>query len=121
MLSSYKHRRELGARAESLACEHLVARGFTIIARNLRVGALELDIVARRGDLIVFCEVRARSRSGFVSPLETIDRAKIRRVREAASRWLHERGCRRVAVRFDAAAVVFDRPEGELEYVENAF
>lgn len=114
-------RRELGNRAESLVCEHLIARGFEIVGRNVRVGPKELDIIASRRGLIVFCEVRARSRSDFGSPLATFDQVKIRRVREAARCWLHAHRVRRVAVRFDAAAVVFDRPEGEIDYVEGAF
>lgn len=121
MATRQSERKVLGARAEALACEHLIARGFTILGRNVRVGAKEIDIIARRGDLLVFCEVRARSRSGSISPLETIDRAKAQRIREAARRWLYESRLRRVAVRFDAAAVLFDEPEGTLEYVEDAF
>src|SRR5690606_32230296 len=114
-------RAALGARAESLVCDHLAARGFSIVARNVRVGRKEIDIVARRGDLLVFCEVRARARSGFVSPLATIDRTKMRNVREAAQRWLLEHGEGKMAIRFDAAAVVFDDPKGAIEYVEDAF
>lgn len=121
MSSRQTARKELGARAEALVCDHLVARGFKIVGRNVRVGPKELDIIASRPGLLVFCEVRARARSDFGSPLASFDRIKTSRVREAARRWLHERGIRRVAVRFDAAAVVYDRPEGELEYIENAF
>ena len=121
MSSTQRARKELGARAESLVCDHLIARGFAIAGRNVRVGAKELDIIATRGALVVFCEVRARSRADFISPLATFDRAKTARIREAARRWLHERGLRGVAVRFDAAGVVFDRAEGALEYVEGAF
>ncbi len=114
-------RAALGARAEGLVCDHLIARGFTIVARNVRVGRKEIDIIARRASLLVFCEVRSRARSSFVSPLATIDGAKVRNVREAARRLLLERGWRGVTVRFDAASVVFDDPEGTVEYVEGAF
>ncbi len=115
------HRAALGARAEGLVCELLIARGYAIVERNVRVGRKEIDIIARRGDLVVFCEVRARSRTDFVAPLATIDRTKVRNVREAAGQWLSRTSWRRVAVRFDAASVVFDRPEGTIEYVEGAF
>ncbi len=121
MSSTRRARKELGTRAEALVCEHLIARGFAILGRNVRVGPKELDIIATRPGLIVFCEVRARMRSDFGSPLASFDRTKTQRVRQAARQWLYENGIRRVAVRFDAAAVVYDTPEGELEYVENAF
>lgn len=121
MSSTREKRRALGARAEGLVCDHLIARGFEIVGRNVRVGAKEIDIVARRGDLVVFCEVRARSSSDFGSPLETIGPRKIRNVREAALGFLIERKWRGFALRFDAAAVVFDVPEGTLDYIEGAF
>ncbi len=115
-------RSELGARAEALVETHLSARGFSILGKNVRVGRRELDLVARRAGLIVVCEVRARSRADFVSPLATIDARKIRLVREAASIYLRSKGLGRFAIRFDAAAVIFDVPEGRIEdYVEDAF
>jgi putative endonuclease len=108
----------IGAEAESLVAEHLRDRGFEIVARNVRVGPREIDLIARRGDLLVFCEVRARTRSDFVSPLATIDAAKIARIREAAKIWLHTQRWRG-AVRFDAASVILSTRE--LDYIENAF
>lgn len=121
MSSTRRARKELGARAETLVCDHLLARGFRIVGRNVRVGPKEIDIIARRGDLVVFCEVRARSNDDFGSPLGTIGPTKVRNVREAAQAFLRDRRWRGVAVRFDAAAVVFDVPEGRLDYVEGAF
>ena len=102
-------------------CEALEGRGYAIVARQARVGRKEIDVIARRGRLVVFCEVRARRRGGFVSPLETIDRAKIGRIRSAAAEWLRERAWRGLAIRFDAAAVTFDDPAGTIDYVEDAF
>lgn len=102
-------------------CELLEDRGYAIVARQARVGRKEIDVIAKRGRLVVFCEVRARKRGGFVSPLATIDRAKIQRVRSAAAGWLREREWRGYAIRFDAAAVTFDDPAGLIDYVENAF
>lgn len=107
-------------------CAFLEARGWRIVARNLRVGRREIDIVAVRGRVCAFCEVRARAWGGFVSPLATIDRAKVRRVRSAAAEWMRAaraRGeLRRHAMRFDAAAVTFDEDAaGRVDYVEDAF
>ena len=114
-------RHSLGARAEQLVCERLEREGWTIVDRNARVGRLEIDVIARRGTLLVFCEVRARRRGGFVDPLATIDDAKMRRVRRAARGWLLEHGRGGQAVRLDAASVTFDGAEPRIEYVEDAF
>jgi putative endonuclease len=114
-------RAELGRLAEALVADHLVARGFVVLGRNVRMGRLEIDIVARRFDLIVFCEVRARSHDRFVAPAATIDGRKIARLRRAAAQWLKLHRPGSVDVRLDAASVVFDTPTGRLEYYEGAY
>jgi putative endonuclease len=114
-------RAELGRAAEQRVSELLSQRGFHILGRNVRLGRLELDIVARRGDLLVFCEVRARSHDRFVAPAATMDAAKIARVRRAAAAWLREHRPGAVDVRFDVAAVIYDTPAGRVEYYEGAY
>jgi len=114
-------RAELGHRAETLACEHLERAGFEIIARNVRVGRLELDVIARRGRLLVFCEVRSRRSDRTMTPAQSITPTKVSRVRQAAARWLREGKLADAHVRFDVASVVFDTPVGRLNYLEGAF
>jgi putative endonuclease len=114
-------RRLLGARAEQMACDHLCAQGFEIVARNARVGRLELDVVARRGGLFVFCEVRSRSSDRLMTPAQSIDPRKVARVRQAAAMWLRGARSGPMQVRFDVASVLFDVPEGRLNYLEGAF
>jgi putative endonuclease len=112
---------ELGRCAETLVSESLLAQGFVLLGRNVRLGRLEIDIIARRDDLIVFCEVRARAHDRFVAPASTIDRGKIARLRQAAAAWLRDNRPGHVDVRFDAASVIFDRPGGRIEYFRGAF
>ncbi len=114
-------RAQLGARAEALVALHLERDGFVLLAKNARVGRLEIDLVARRGRLVVFCEVRARTSDAFMSPAESIDRRKRERIRRAAAGWLRAARLGDVDVRFDAASVVFDTPSGRLTYYDNAF
>jgi putative endonuclease len=115
-------RAELGRRAEALVADHLASQGFAILGRNVRVGRDELDIVARRDGLVVFCEVRSRSHGAFMHPAESIDRAKQLRVRRAAARWLSTQRLGHCEVRFDAAAVLRSA-EGALvlDYFDAAF
>ena len=114
-------RTELGCRAEELVARGLEAQGYLIVGRNARVGRLELDIIARRGRTLIVCEVRARRDARWVHPAETIDSRKQSRIRQATARWLAVASLGPVRVRFDAAAVVFDVPEGRVQYYENAF
>lgn len=113
-------RARTGRVAEDAVVETLRGRGFQIVGRNVRVGRLELDVVAERGRLFVVCEVRAR-RGDFVDPACTFDRAKQARVRRAAlTYWAaHGRGRQ---LRIDAAAVTFDaRGTAIVRYFENVF
>ena len=114
-------RKLLGERAEQMACDHLQQQGFEIVARNVRVGRLELDVIARRGRLMVFCEVRSRSNDRLMTPAQSIDAAKVARVRRAAAQWLRETQMGHVQVRLDVASVLFDVPQGRLNYLEGAF
>lgn len=114
-------RAELGRRAESLVAEYLEAHGFVVLGRNVRVGRLEMDIIARKRGLVVVCEVRALSSDRLMSPAHTIDAGKVQRVRRAAAQWLREAKLGAVDLRFDAAAVIFDTPDGRIEYYEGAF
>ncbi len=114
-------KRVSGDRGEGLVATHLELQGFVILERNARVGRLEIDLVARRGDLLVFCEVRSRQHSSFLNPIETIDRAKIARIRRAAAQWLTTHLQRAPQIRFDAASVGFASDPPRLEYYEAAF
>jgi Holliday junction resolvase-like predicted endonuclease len=76
-----------GDAAESLVADRLRGAGWTVLARNVRVGRNELDIVAidpgPPADLVVI-EVRWRRRRDFGLPEETVDHRKRARLRAAA-------------------------------------
>jgi putative endonuclease len=67
-----------GREAEEAAAEKLRSNGFRILWQNLRIGALELDLVAKKGDLVVVVEVRTRGPGSFEKPLASISRTKRR-------------------------------------------
>ena len=93
-------------------------RGYEVVARNWRCPAGELDVVARRGPLLVVCEVKTRSSTGFGPPAAAVTLAKQRRLRRAAAAWLRSSPVRGgSAVRVDVAAVVGD----DVEVIEGAF
>ena len=103
--------------AEERAAQWYIAHGFTVIAQNWTMRGGELDVVARRDNLIVVCEVKARATAEFGSPLEAMTPIKVQRVHRAGfafMRTLNERG---LQVRFDVAAVLGTH----LEMHENAF
>ena len=110
-----------GALGEEAAAGLLRAGGYRIVARNHRCRLGEVDIIAERGELLVFVEVRTRATSLFGAPEETVDGRKQRRVIAAARDFLARRRGRGKAARFDVIAVV-DGPQGPaLTHFENAF
>jgi putative endonuclease len=107
-----------GASAERRALRHYRLRGFRILAANVWVGRYELDLVARRGRRLVFCEVKEKAGRRYGDPLEAVGAEKQRRLRRAAEAWLATRpeldGCEVV---FEVVAV----RDGRLERVAAAF
>jgi len=81
-------RRAQGDAAEERACRHLEGAGMTIVERNFRARRGEIDIVARKGDVLVFVEVRSREVPGFGTPEESVTPAKRRRIVGAARHYL---------------------------------
>jgi putative endonuclease len=98
-------RRTLGAQGETLAAAHLARQGYRIVGRNVRADGVELDLVAARGKLRVFVEVKTRASRRFGLPEEAIDERKRARLVRGAAAWLREHRIRGGRVRFDVIAV----------------
>jgi putative endonuclease len=82
-----------------------VQQGFVILAKNWTMRGGELDGVARRGSLVVICEVKARANNDFGSALEAITDEKIRRVRRTGFHFVRSLEESGLKVRFDVATV----------------
>lgn len=78
----------IGDSAEALAADHLAAMGWRILGRQVRLGRLEVDLLAvdpaPPAELVVV-EVRARGRRDFGLPEETLDHAKRLALRRAVA------------------------------------
>jgi putative endonuclease len=89
-----------------------------VLDTNRWIAGNELDVVARRGGQLVFCEVKSKTGTRYGDPLEMVDAEKVRRVQRAAAAWLAAHPeLAGLAVRFD---VIVER-SGRLEHVANAF
>ncbi len=103
--------RARGAYGERRAAEWYTGHGYEVLDRNWRSGRLgELDLVVRRGPLVVFCEVKARRSDAYGGGAEAVTPVKQARLRRLAAAWLASPG-RRVApagfehTRFDVVSV----------------
>jgi putative endonuclease len=98
-------RRRLGNAGEDAVAAWYEAAGYRVVDRNWRCREGELDVVAARGDTLVFCEVKTRASTRFGAPVEAVTAAKQRRLRMLAARWLADHDLRRRTLRFDVASV----------------
>jgi putative endonuclease len=99
-------RRALGAAGEALVARWYEAHGFDVVARNWRCPTGELDVIVRKGNLVVFCEVKTRTSLAFGAPAEAVTIAKQRRLRILGAKWLEATKTRAASIRFDVAAVI---------------
>jgi len=94
-----------GHHAEWLAALALRCKGYRIVARRLRNGCGEIDLIARRGNLVAIIEVKARPT--LAAALEAVGPAAERRIEAAADLWLsNQPDAARLSLRFDLVAVV---------------
>ena len=114
-------KQSLGRRGEELAASYLEDLGWTVLARNYRAGPKEIDVVAARGGVVAFVEVKARATATGGTPLEPIRSLKRRAVETAARRWILENGRPGVAYRFDAVAVRIRGSKYEIEHIPDAW
>ena len=104
-----------------MAEEFLRTRRYTIVARNYRCRAGEIDLVALDGPVIVFVEVRSRSGAAFGTPLESVDARKQARVGRVAQQFLTTRRWHDRDARFDVIGIRFDAEPPSVEHVRGAF
>jgi putative endonuclease len=119
-----RDRSQAGKAAEAAVARWLAEQGYAIVATNLHVGRLELDIVARKDRTVVVVEVRLRGGGAWTSGFGSIDPAKRARIRRAGERLWQRRYRNDDSVdhlRFDAASVTFRDGEAEIEYAVAAF
>ncbi len=102
---------------EEAACRYLMKKGFRISDRNFSLRIGEIDIVAEKGDLLVFCEVKSRSSADYGKPFEAVTRFKRERLRRVAEAYLAIRKPSFKDVRFDVISI----ENGFIEHIENAF
>lgn len=109
--------RAKGAVYERAVGFYLERQGYEILAFNYRCPLGEIDIVAREGGYLVFCEVKYRQNTSKGSPLSAVGPGKQRTIYRCAQWYLSEKRLGDVACRFDVVGV-----EGsKITLVKNAF
>lgn len=113
--------RAKGCLGERLVVRYLQKRKFTVLGTNVVVGRTEIDLIARRHDLLVFCEVRTLSATPLYEPHASLRYDKLARIRRAAEWWADAHGYRDHTLRCDVASVTLAAKGGRVSYIPNAF
>jgi putative endonuclease len=111
-----------GLRGERIAIAYLTSCGWELEAHRFRLGRHDVDLVARRGSLVAFVEVKTRRSLSCGAPAESVSRLKQRRVAKAAAAWRLRFGRPGDVYRFDLVGV-WDRGGGRVavEHVPDAW
>ena len=120
-----EQRKQLGRDGEDSVAKWLGDKGFEIVRRNFFVRGGEIDIIAKKDDLLAFVEVRTWDHQYWDggSPIQTIKKAKMRRIVKAARYFMMKSGIdeNKTYIRFDVAGVIKATDEFTIDYYESAF
>lgn len=113
--------RALGAKGEQLAADFLHRRGFEIIERNFRYDRGEIDLIAKKGSLITFCEVKTRTTSAYGGGENAVDLRKQQQIRKVAEGYIAGQDFEDYDFRFDVLVVEIKRNSTKIRVIQNAF
>jgi putative endonuclease len=116
-------KQETGKLGEDLACRALKKKGYRILERNYRCRYGEIDVVARKGDYLVFVEVRSKTGAAFGTPEESVTAQKKQRLAASIMSYLESHGTTQENWRVDFVAVELDAGTARasrIEIIENA-
>jgi putative endonuclease len=110
----------LGKKGEELVARSLQQAGFTILEKNYSIKQGEIDIIAIKGEVLAFVEVKLR-RNPLFSLSELIVPSKQRKIVTTALWYISKHNLHDLVYRFDVALVEGTDTEYKISYIENAF
>ncbi|WP_020597478.1 YraN family protein [Spirosoma panaciterrae] len=111
---------ETGRQGEAEAARYLREKGYEITAHNYRYQHAEIDLIAQKGKLLVFVEVKTRTNVSFGNPEEFVSYTKARLVMKAAEHYIFNTNWP-FDVRFDIIAVTLSGNQWQVKHIEDAF
>jgi len=117
-------KKTLGLKAEKIAENYLKKRGYKIIKRNFSAHPWgEIDIIAKKKDLVLFVEVKALTKVNWTKPWEKVNKDKQQKIKRSAFVYLNSFGREGESYRFDVISVEFnkDNSVNNIDHIEGAF
>lgn len=111
---------ELGKKGEQLAVDYLQKNNYEIIERNYRFDKAEVDIIAKKKDVLAIIEVKTRSTTEFGNPQDFVKPKQIQRLVKAVDEYVIVNDLD-VEIRFDIIAIVKAKNNFTIEHLKDAF
>ena len=115
-------RQKLGKLGEESGCNYLEEHGYQILRKNYRCRLGEIDIVAKKGDQLVFVEVKTRRNHTYGRPGEAVNFRKQAKLTSVALWYLKEFGWKDASCRFDVLEILVQPDQTiAINHIDNAF
>lgn len=117
---------DIGNLGEDAAAKYMESNGFFIISRNYKTAFGEIDIIAKKDEYTVFCEVKSRKSTFYGEPSEAVNHEKQRKIRMSAYKYIEDNAIFDTNARFDVCEIIHKIENGayivkNINYIEGAF
>lgn len=112
--------REVGTQYETVAQQHLLSHGLTLLEKNFSCRLGELDLIMQQDECIVFIEVKYRNQQFFGNAAECVDRKKATKLIKTAHVWLKKRGLSPYSTEFRFDVVAIHQQGNDINWIKNA-
>ena len=111
---------DIGKKGELLAANFLAEKGYEMINKNYRSGRAEIDLIAKKDNLLIFVEVKFRKNVLFGFPEGFVDKGKETRIKTVAENYIFEKNWQS-DIRFDIISIVDKNGKIQIEHFEDCF
>lgn len=111
---------ELGKKGEQLAVDFLIKNGYNILDRNYRFDRAEVDIIARKEEILSIIEVKTRANIDFGNPQDFVKPKQIKNLVKAVNEYITENDVD-LEVRFDIISIIKKDNKFQIEHLKDAF
>ena len=119
----HSYNKDIGSFGEALARDYLISKGYKILNMNFRNKFGEIDIICKKNNLLIFCEIKSRYSNSFGSPIESITCYKQKQIIKLSELYLISKKYYNFNVRYDIIEVIFNTITSShiLNHVQDAF
>ena len=114
------YKAQIGLEGEREASNFLTKKGYEIVEKNYRYRYSEIDIIAKKDNLLIFVEVKTKSYTAFGNPELSVDEKKVHKVQQGAEHYILDNDWRG-DIRFDVIAIIKQKAVFDIKHFEDAF